>query len=83
MEHSLEEKALELLLSPLRDRGLVMAGGKQRTDSTRVLAAVRGLNRLELAGGTLRAALEALACAAPDGLADAVPVREWVERYGP
>lgn len=83
VEHNLEEKALELLLSSLRDRGLVKAGGKQRTDSTRVLAAVRDLNRLELAGETLRAALEALACAAPDWLADAVPVREWAERYGP
>jgi hypothetical protein len=30
-----------------------------------VLAAVRGLNRLELAGETVRAALEALAAAAP------------------
>lgn len=80
VEHSLEEKALDLLLSSLRDRGLVKAGGRQRTDSTRVLAAVRDLNRLELAGETLRAALEALACAAPDWLADAVPVREWAER---
>ncbi|MFD5493275.1 transposase [Streptomyces sp. NPDC001812] len=42
----------------------------------------RPLNRLELAGETLRAALEALACAAPDWPADAVPVREWAERYG-
>ncbi|MFE3323776.1 hypothetical protein [Streptomyces sp. NPDC059176] len=47
------------------------------------LAAVRDLNRLELAGETLRAALEALACVAPDWLAGAVPVREWAERYGP
>ncbi|MFD4759242.1 hypothetical protein ACFWOJ_10170 [Streptomyces sp. NPDC058439] len=36
-----------------------------------------------LAGETLRAALEALACAAPDWLAVAVPLREWAERYGP
>ncbi len=83
IEHGLEEKALDLLLSALKDRGMVKAGGKQRTDSTRVLAAVRDLNRLELAGETLRAALEALACAAPDWLADVVPVREWAERYGP
>ncbi|GGN56061.1 hypothetical protein GCM10011579_016730 [Streptomyces albiflavescens] len=83
VEHGLEEKALDLLLTALRDRGLVKAGGKQRTDSTRVLAAVRDLNRLELAGETLRASLETLACAAPDWLAKAVPVREWAERYGP
>nr|WP_243876591.1 hypothetical protein [Streptomyces sp. 846.5] len=72
-----------LLLTALKDQGLAKAGVKQRTDSTRVLAAVRDLNRLELAGETLRAALEALACAAPDWLADAVPLREWAERYGP
>ncbi|ATL32222.1 transposase [Streptomyces formicae] len=84
VEHGMEEKVLDLLLTALKDRGLAKAGGKQRTDSTRVLAAVRDLNRLELAGGeTLRATLEALTCAAPDWLADAVPVREWVERYGP
>ncbi|WP_371214386.1 IS1182 family transposase [Streptomyces sp. AD55] len=83
VEHGLEEKGLDLLLTALKDRCLVKAGGKQRTDSTRVLAAVRDLNRLELAGETLRAALEALACAAPDWLAKAVPVREWAERYDP
>lgn len=73
----------DLPRTALKDRGLVQAGGRQRTDSTRVLAAVRDLNRLELAGETLRATLEGLACAAPDWLAGAVPVREWAERYGP
>jgi transposase len=42
-----------LLLDPLLDRcrtlGLLKARGRQRTDSTHILAAVRGLNRLELA----------------------------------
>ncbi|MEL3947153.1 hypothetical protein AABC07_15955 [Streptomyces sp. LNU-CPARS28] len=74
---------LDLLLTALKDRGLVKAGGRQRTDSTRVLAAVRDLNRLELAGETLLTTLEALACAAPDWLAGAVSVREWADRYGP
>jgi DNA-binding transcriptional ArsR family regulator len=83
VEHSLEERALDLLLTALKDKGLVKAGGRQRTDSTRVLAAVRDLNRLELAGETLRAALESLACAVPDWLAEAVPIRQWTQRYGP
>jgi len=83
VEHGMEEKVLNLLLTALKDRSLVKAGGKQRTDSTRVLAAVRDLNRLEPARETLRAALEALACAAPDWLAGAMPVRERAERYGP
>ncbi|MFJ6054475.1 hypothetical protein [Streptomyces sp. NPDC092307] len=75
VEHGVEEKVLDLLLTALKGRGLVKAGGKQRTDSTRVLAAVHDLNRLEPAGETLRAALEALACAAPNWLIQAVHVR--------
>lgn len=81
--HGLEERALDLLLAALKDKGLVKAGGRQRTDSTRVLAAVRDLNRLELAGETLRSVLEALACAAPGWLFQAVSIRQWAERYGP
>lgn len=40
--HGLEERALDLVLKVLQDKGLVAAGGKQRTDSTHVIAAVRG-----------------------------------------
>ncbi|MGW6413133.1 transposase [Streptomyces vinaceus] len=55
------------LLEHCKDAGLVAAGGKQRTDSTHVISAVRDLNRLELAGESVRAALEALAVAALSG----------------
>lgn len=79
--HNLEERAPDLLLAALKSKVLVKAGGQQRADSTRVLAAVRDLNRLELAGEALRAALEALACAAPDWLSEAVPIPLWTERY--
>ncbi|MGO4423331.1 hypothetical protein AB4Z54_32740 [Streptomyces sp. MCAF7] len=48
--HGLEEKVLDLLPARLVEQGLLAAGGKQRTDSTHVVAAVRALNRLELAG---------------------------------
>ena len=57
------------------------ARGKQRTDSTHVLGAVRLLNRLELVGETLRAALEEVATIAPDWLKSWVP-QPWFERYG-
>ena len=40
--------------------GLPVVGGKMRTDSTHVISAVRDLNRLELAGESVRACLEAL-----------------------
>ena len=58
---------LEAVLARLSGAGLLRAGGRQRTDSTHVLAAVRTLNRMEFAGETLRAALEALAAAPPAG----------------
>jgi transposase len=81
VEHELTGAALDLLLERLGRLGLVKAGGRARTDSTHVLAAVRSLNRLELAGETLRAALEALAAAAPDWLTGLVDA-DWVIRYG-
>ncbi|MFE2967376.1 IS1182 family transposase [Streptomyces sp. NPDC059340] len=79
--HGLEERVLEAMLARLSEAGLLRAGGRQRTDSTHVLAAVRTLNRMEFVGETLRAALEALAAAAPDWLAPLIS-SAWVERYG-
>jgi hypothetical protein len=55
--------------------------GRQRTDSTHVLGAIRALNRLELAGETLQAALEALAVAAPGWLAGVIDA-SWQQVYG-
>lgn len=81
--HHLEERVLDVLLAALGERGLVAAGGKQRTDSTHVVAAVRDLNRTELCGEAVRAAVEALAAAAPDWLAQVVDVADWAVRYGP
>lgn len=81
VEHGLEEKALDLLLAALRDKGLIAAGGKQRTDSTHVIAAVRDLNRLELAGEAVRACLEALSAAAPHWVAEVLDVPGWSRRY--
>ncbi|WP_371749913.1 zinc-binding dehydrogenase [Streptomyces sp. NBC_01283] len=78
--HGLEERVLEAMLARLSEAGLLRAGGRQRTDSTHVLAAVRTLNRMEVVGETLRAALEALAAAAPDWLASLIS-SAWVERY--
>ena len=71
--------ALDALLARLAAGGLVKAGGKQRTDSTHVVAA---LNRLELAGESVRAALEALAAAHPDWLEQRICVADWARRYG-
>jgi hypothetical protein len=47
-----------------------------------VISAVRDLNRLELAGESVRACLEALAAVAPSWLASVIDVPEWAHRYG-
>ena len=62
-----ERLLLEAMLETCKGHGLVKARGRQRTDSTHVLAAIRTLNRLELVGETLRAALNSLATVAPNG----------------
>jgi transposase len=61
-----ERLLLDSLLDRLRQLRLIKPRGRQRTDSTYVLAAVRRLNRLERVGETLRAALNELAVAAPE-----------------
>ncbi len=76
-----EQRLLDLLVDQLRARDVLKARGRQRTDSTHVLAAVRGLNRLERVGETLRAALNALATVAPDWLTRVAPPA-WYDRYG-
>jgi transposase len=80
VEHHLERVVFDRLLEHCKDVGLVAAGGRQRTDSTHVISAVRDLNRLELAGESVRAALEALSAAAPAWLASAVNVPELAHR---
>ena len=75
-----EQLLLEAMLETCKARGLIKARGKQRTDSTHALAAIRTLNRLELVGETMRAALNSLATAAPQWLRSCVPP-EWFDRY--
>jgi Transposase domain (DUF772) len=81
-EHRLEQVVLDRLLERLADDGLIKAGGKQRTDSTHVIAAVAALNRLELAGESVRAVLEALAAAHPDWLEQRICLADFHRRYG-
>ena len=52
VEGKAELLLLDALLRRPQEEGLVKARGRPRTDSTHVLAAVRGLNRLERVGET-------------------------------
>ena len=74
------DRLLARVLDAAREDGLLKARGRQRTDSTHVLAAIRSLNRLELVAETLRAALNDIAVVAPDWLPVLVPP-DWHERY--
>jgi transposase len=75
------DQLLDLVLERLKMAGLVTDRGRQRTDSTYILAAARDLTRLELVLEAVRAALEELARTAPQML-DGLVTPEWGERYG-
>src|SRR5216683_1561572 len=75
-----ETLMLDRLLEVCKQRGWLKAGGKQRTDSTHVLARVRSLSNLECVGETLRAALDDLAALAPEWLVQQISL-DWFERY--
>src|SRR5262245_32683816 len=81
LDGGLEGVLLEELLAACRARGLLRMRGRQRTDSTHVLGALRLLNRLEQVAETVRAALDALAVADPEWLRARAPA-DWFERYG-
>jgi transposase len=78
--HKAGERLLTGVLDTAREAGLLKARGRQRTDSTHVLAAVRDLNRIELLAETLRAALNAIATVAADWLRQ-VAETDWHKRY--
>jgi transposase len=75
------DQLLNRVLAQLKAKGLLKSGGRQRTDGTHVLAAVRQLNRLECVGETIRQALNKVAQVAPDWLVAQV-TPDWFDRYG-
>jgi transposase len=81
IEGGVEQLLLDAMLDQLRAKGFLQSGGRARTDSTHIVAAVRTLNRLEGMGETLRAVLNDVAVVAPDWLRQQV-TEDWFERYG-
>lgn len=75
-----ETLLFEKLLTLLVQKNLLKARGKQRTDSTHVLASIRVMNRLELVVETLRATLNELATFCPDWL-KSITLTQWFDRY--
>jgi transposase len=80
LTHQAECSLFDAILDIARKHGLLKAGGRQRTDSTHVLGAMRTLTRLEAVTETVRHALNILASAAPEWLRDHTDV-SWLERY--
>ncbi len=80
LAHEAQDRLLEPILQVCRQQGWLKAGGKQRTDSTWVIANVRGLSSLEGVGESLRAALNEIAEVAPDWLLGVVSP-DWFDRY--
>ncbi len=75
-----EQLLFEALLEHAKARGWLKARGRQRTDSTHVLAAIQTLSRLECVAETLRSALNVLSATIPEWVQAQVPP-EWYERY--
>ncbi len=71
---------LDRMLQWLKEKGLLKNRGRQRTDSTHILAAVRDLSRLELVGTTLLHALNSLVVVVPGWLKHTLPTA-WSQRY--
>jgi transposase len=81
LSNDAEARLFEIMLLGFQERKLLKSRGKQRTDSTHILANIRELNRIEFVGETLRAALNELATVAPAWLKDIVPPA-WFDLYG-
>lgn len=75
-----EGRLFQIMLTQFEERGLLKARGKQRTDSTHILAAIRQLNQFELVHETLRYALNQLALQAPAWLKRRVNA-DWFDGY--
>lgn len=82
VDEGAETLLLDRLLEVCKQRGWLKAGGKQRTDSTHVLARVRSLSNLECVGETLRAVLDDLAALVPEWLVQQISP-DWFERVPP
>ncbi len=75
-----ESKLLDKMLFRFQEKHLLKNRGKQRTDSTHIIASVRYLSRLESVAETLRAALNEIAKIMPEWLLEQVS-DEWFEKY--
>jgi len=82
LSHDGAQRMLDTLLDTCKERGWIKTRGKQRTDSTYVVAAIRRLYYLECVQQAMHHALNDLSEVAPQWVQAWAPL-EWYERYGP
>lgn len=82
LSHDGAQRMLDTLLDTCKERGWIKTRGKQRTDSTYVVAAIRRLYYLECVQQAMHHALNELSEVAPQWVQAWAPL-EWYERYGP
>lgn len=80
IEGNVELLLLRQILEKGRKLGLIRMRCDMRTDSTHVVASIRNMNRSELVGETLRAALNVIATVDPKWLAENVE-DSWYLKY--
>ena len=80
IEGHAEMLLLQRILEECRSLGLLHIRSNMRTDSTHVIASIRNMNRSELVGETLRAALNVLTTVNPKWVAANVDA-SWYLRY--
>ena len=81
LDHGAQRRLFDAIVTIARRRGLLQAGGRQRSDSTHILGAMRAMTRLEVVTETVRHALNVLATTLPDWLR-AHTTADWVDRDG-
>lgn len=79
LKQGAEQRLFEKVLELAKTKGLLRAGGRQRTDATHLLAAMRAMPRTECVTETLRQALHGLAELAPEWLLAHTPP-DWLRR---
>lgn len=83
IEGQAEALLLDKALKLCKERKLIKTRGRQRTDSTHVMAAIRSLNHLENVGRTFQHALNTVAAVEPDWMRAQLQDEwsEWPKRY--
>src|SRR5687768_2161717 len=82
LSHDGAQRMLDTLLNTCKERGWIKTRGKQRTDSTYVVAGIRRLYDLECVQQAMHHTLNELSEVAPQWVQVWAPL-EWYERYGP